>query len=354
MTEIEVNRAESQRLPAHLPSTAVDATRRPIPRRESRLGVLAERYALVVLLIVVVVFFSLYPPTSGTFLTLANFRVVLGTQGVLAIVALGALIPLIANQWDLSVGAVAGLSAVSVASLFSQNVPLWGVLLAAMIAGLTVGFVNALLVTKVGTSAVITTLGIAGVIAGAVTQITGGKSQVANIPAEFRAFGSGSVFGLPYVFWVMLVVAAGVHYLLSHTPYGRYLYAFGSNPEAARLVGLKTSLLLGSTFVIASVLAASGGLLLVARSGGADPRVGESLTMAALAAAFLSAASIKPGRYNVGGMLVAMLLLAFLNSGLNLAGAPPFVSQYVNGAALIVGVALAVIIGRRRRQRGKL
>ena len=77
-------------------------------------------------------------------------------------------------------------------------------------------------------------------------------------------------------------------------------------------------------------------------------RVGESFTLPALAAAFLSAASIKPGKYNVGGTLVAIFFLATLNSGLSLAGAPPYVSRYVNGAALIIGVALASLVGRRR------
>jgi ribose transport system permease protein len=339
VTETKVATTLSESAPEH-------ATRRP---RSLRWGHLAESYALVVLLVAVVAFFSLHPATRSTYLTSANLQVVLGTQAVLAIVALGALLPLIANQWDLSVGAVAGLSAVSVAYLFGHGYAFWQVLAVALATGVVAGLVNAVLVTRVGTSAVITTLGVAGVIAGAITQITGGQAQVANIPAQFMSFGSGSVAGLPYLFWVMVLVAGLVYYLLGHTPYGRYLYAFGSNAEAARLVGLRTSLLLGSTFVVASGLCAIGGVLLVARSGGADPRIGDSLTMSALAAAFLSAASIKPGRYNVGGLLVAMFLLAFLNSGLNLAGAPPFVTQYVNGVALIVGVALAVVIGRRRR-----
>ena len=87
----------------------------------------------------------------------------------------------------------------------------------------------------------------------------------------------------------------------------------------------------------------------MARAGGADPRVGESFTLPALAAAFLSAAAIKPGHYNVGGVLVAIFFLAALNSGLNLAGAANYVSNYVNGAALIVGVGLAGFMGRRRK-----
>jgi ribose transport system permease protein len=143
-------------------------------------------------------------------------------------------------------------------------------------------------------------------------------------------------------------VALAVYYVLVHTPFGRYVYAFGSSPDAARLVGVRTKLVLGSTFVASGALAGIAGVLQVARSGGADPRVGESLTLPALAAAFLSAAAVKPGRYNVGGLLVAILLLAFLSSGLNLVGAEPYITQYVNGGALIVGVALAVYLGRKR------
>ncbi len=83
--------------------------------------------------------------------------------------------------------------------------------------------------------------------------------------------------------------------------------------------------------------------------GRRDPRVGDSLTLPALAAAFLSAATIKPGQYNVFGTLVAVYFLAVLNSGLSLAGAQDYVASFVNGGALIVGVALAVRLGSRRQ-----
>jgi ribose transport system permease protein len=86
----------------------------------------------------------------------------------------------------------------------------------------------------------------------------------------------------------------------------------------------------------------------VARAGGADPAVGDGFTLPALAAAFLSAAAVKPGRYNVGGALVAIFFLAVLNNGLNLAGAQPYVASYVNGVALVAGVGLAAYLQRRR------
>src|SRR5205085_12684903 len=134
-------------------------------------------------------------------------------------------------------------------------------------------------------------------------------------------------------------------HLLEHTPYGRYLYALGANATAARLVGLRTKVLTSSAFVVAGVLAAVGGILAVARAGGANPHLGDQLLLPAFAAAFLSAASIKPGRYNVLGLLVAVYFLAVINNGLNLMGAQPYVSSFVNGGALIIGVSMANYLG---------
>lgn len=155
--------------------------------------------------------------------------------------------------------------------------------------------------------------------------------------------------GVPKIGLLVAAIALAVHYLLEHTPYGRYLFALGGNPIAARLVGLRTRSLIASTFVVAGVLAGIAGILAVARSGGANPRLGDQLLLPAFAAAFLSAASIKPGRPNVGGLLVAVYFLAVINNGLNLAGAQSYVSSFVNGGALVVGVALATWLGRRRR-----
>jgi ribose transport system permease protein len=317
--------------------------------RRSRLFAYAEAYALVALLMLVVVFFSFYGPTSATFPTTANLQAIIGNNSVLAIVALAALIPLVCNEFDLSVGAVAGVSSVFVASALSSGTPVVVAILIGVGIGLGIGIANALIITRFGVNAVITTLGTATILAGVNQAKTGGLAIVSNIPESVTSFGSGNTISIPRTAFALAVVAIAVTYLLVHTPFGRYAYALGSNPEAARLVGLRTGRTLGLTFVASGALAGAAGVLQVARAGGADPRVGESFTLPALAAAFLSAAAIKPGRYNVGGVLVAIFFLAALNSGLNLAGAEPYLTNYVNGGALIVGVGLAAFLGRRRK-----
>jgi ribose transport system permease protein len=307
---------------------------------------------MLLLLVMTAVFFSLYSETSDTFATWGNFQAVVSNQAVIAIVALGALIPLLCNEWDLSVGATAGLSSVFVASSLGSGISLSVAVLIGIALGAVIGLVNGLIITRAGVSAVITTLGMATIVDGIVNQKTGGLASNTNIPESLINFGSGNWLGVPCVAYALLAVVLGVVYVVSHTPVGRYLYALGSNPTGARLVGLRTKLLLGSTFVAAGTLSGIAGVLQVARAGGAAPEVGDNFTLPALAAAFLSAAAIRPGRYNVPGTLVAIFFLATLNSGLNLAGAPLYISNYVNGGALIIGVALAAYLGRKRSGRG--
>lgn len=307
-----------------------------------------EASALLGCLVLAGVFFSILPETSDTFLTSANIQVLIAGQAVVAVVALAILVPMAAGEWDLSVGAIAGLSAVMSASVMSGGDLVVGVL-AGVGVGALVGAVNALIVTRFKVHAVITTLGMATIVAGGINQKTAGLPVVGDIPETLTNLGSGTWIGIPRIGVVLLIVALVVHYVLEYTPYGRYLYALGANPTAARLVGLRTRLILATAFVIAGSVAAVGGVLLVARVGGADPGVGDQLLLPAFAAAFLSAASIKPGRYNVGGLLVAVYFLAVLNNGLNLAGAKPYVNLYVNGMALIIGVGLAAYLGRKHR-----
>ena len=307
-----------------------------------------EAYALPLLTAAVAIFFSMWPKTSQTFPTTANLQVLVGTQTVVAIVALGALVPLIAGEWDLSVGATAGLAAVSVAQLMSNGVNVVAALVVGLGLGMAVGLINAVITTRARVNAVITTLGMATVLTGVINQRTGGLAVVSNIPTAVIDFGTGTWLGLPRTAYAVGLLAGAVYYVFEHTPLGRYLYALGCNRAAAVLVGIRVNLVLATSFVLAGVLAAAGGCLQVARAGGADPNVGTGFTLPALAAAFLSAASIRPGKYNVPGTIVALLFLAVVNSGLNLAGAPPYVNSYVNGSALIAGVALAAWLGRRR------
>jgi ribose transport system permease protein len=328
------------------PGLPVAAKSRHLSRH--RLIELGEAYSLVILTIAIALFFTFYGPTSNLFPTSTNLKVLAAQQAVLAVVALAALIPLVADEWDLSVGANAGLCAIFVSSAMSDGTSVPAAVGLGLAIGVAVGVFNGLVVTRLRISAVIPTLGTATLITGIVTAKTGGLSIVSNIPASVTEFGSGDWLGIPRTVLALAVIAGLVYYLLEYTPLGRHLYSVGSNRSAAELVGIKGGRVIFWSFVIAGLLAGLAGALQVARAGGASPDVGEQFTLPALAAAFLSAASIKPGRYNVGGTIVAIFFLAVLNNGLNLAGAPNYVANLVNGTALIVGVGFGAMLGRRR------
>lgn len=316
------------------------------PRRSVRSYL--EAYAFVVLLIGAFIFFSVWSKTSSTFLTSANLQVMLGSNTVIAITALAALVPLICNEWDLSIGGSAAMSSVFVAAFMTNGMNVWLALAIGVAIGVGVGIANALLITRMGVNAVITTLGTSIIITGIINLKTGGVTLAGNIPASVTNFGTLNWLGVPRTVYALALVALLVYYVVDHTPFGRYLYALGSNRAAAHLAGIRVKVIIGSTFVFAGALCGGAGVLEVARSGGANPNLANALLLPALAAAFLSAAAIRPGKYNVGGVLVAVYFLAVLNSGLNLAGAQPYVSNFVNGGALIIGVGLAARLGDRR------
>ncbi|MBB4660767.1 ABC transporter permease [Conexibacter arvalis] len=314
----------------------------------SGFGHTVEALTLALVTVALCVFFGVWGETSATFPTTANMEALLANQAVLGVATLAILVPLVCNQYDLSVGANLGLSAVLAAKVLSEGAPLPAAIAVALAVGALGGLVNGLVVTRGRVNAVVVTLGTALVMTGAVNGITGGQAIIQGIPSDLISFGSSQTLGVPNLFLVLVVLALLAWRVLEHMPIGRYLYALGSNEEAARLVGLRPQRLVLMSFVTAGLLAGAAGMLMVARTGGASPRVGETYTMPAFAAAFLSAAAIRPGRFNVFGAIVAIIFLAVLKSGLNLAGVQPYVSDIVNGVALVAGVALAAYLGRRR------
>lgn len=317
---------------------------------QDRMLELVEAYALPVLFAVVFLFFCFWSKTSSTFPTKANIQNVLGNQAVIGILAVAIIIPLVAGEFDFSVGSVAGISQVLCAGFMSRlGAPLPVAVLVAIGVGALVGLSNGNTVARIGVNSLIVTLGISAVLAGIVLWYSKGQSIINGISKNLTDVGSGNWFGIPRTVYFLAVVAAAVYYMLEHTPYGRYLHSIGSNREAARLVGLRVERLVLISFVISGTLAGLAGVLLVARNGGASPQVGTiNDTLQAVSAAFLGATAIKPGRFNVLGTLVAIFFLAFTVTGLSLAGVQNWINDVFNGAALFVAVVISTVIGRKR------
>lgn len=311
---------------------------------------IAGRYNLVVLLLISIAVYAFWDKTSATFFTAPNFRNIVGSQVVLALLTLGLLLPLVAGQIDLSVGSVAGLSTILTAAAFANyNLPLWAGVLVGVAAGALVGLVNGFIVTRLRVDPFITTLGTASVVVGVVEWYTNGLSIVEGVPRALITFGSGNWFGIPSVIYALAAASLAIYYLIDHTPFGRSLNSIGVNRDAARLVGIKVERVILLAFIGSGVAAGIAGVMLTARSGAGNPQVGPFLTLAAIASAFLGATSFRPGRVNVMGALVAILFLNVNITGLSLAGVPNFINDLFTGVALVLAVALATTLGRRRR-----
>jgi ribose transport system permease protein len=309
-----------------------------------------ERFALPGILVLVLLFFSVWSKTGHLFASSANFQEVGSNYVYIGVLTLASLIPLVCGEFDFSVGSNAGFTQIVVATAMARfHVPLGFAIVLAIAFGAAVGLGNGNTVSRLGVNSLIVTLGTSGILLGVVEWYTGSQSINEGISNSLVNFGSESFLSVPDVVYLLAGVALVVYYVLQHTPYGRYLTSVGSNARAARLVGLRVDRLKLSAFVLAGALAGVAGVLLVAKNGSATPEAGNVTdTLSALAAAYLGATSIRPGRFNVPGAMLAVYFIGFSVSGLAISGVQSWISQVFSGAALFIAVVVSTVIGRRR------
>ena len=321
----------------------------PSGTSESRWVLAAERYGLVVLLAAMVMVFSVVPESAETFATHANLNNVLGGEVTLCIVAIAFTLPLMVGQLDLSVASIAGLASVTATAAMSfYGAPLIVAIAVALLIGLLFGAINGYLVAIVGLDSIIVTLAGMTLIAGVVQWYTAGMSINTGLSPALMDFGSLQWLAIPRVTYLLVIVIAASWYVVEKTPFGRYIRMIGSNRSAARLVGLPVRQLMFIVFAITGALAGVAGVLLMARSGGANPLDGPGLLLPGLAAVYLGATTIQPGRFNIIGTVLGVFFVAIAVSGLTLCGVPSFVEQLFNGGALLLAVALSRGLGRAR------
>ncbi|MBB4660620.1 ABC transporter permease [Conexibacter arvalis] len=325
----------------------VDAPSRTRSRRRA-VGPIVERFGLVWALLALIAFFSLWPTTSDSFLTTDNLRTLFANEAVVAIAALGALLPFVAGQFDLTIGAIAMLSSMIVAAIVTETgVPLVAAVPIAVVACAGVGLISGSVVAYLRAPAIVISLGMATLIGGVVLLYSGSRSII-GMPAALTDFGSLTWLGVPRPVWLLLVVVLVVGFVIRYTVTGRSLLMIGSNAEAARLVGVRTRRLILLSFVLAGLFYGVAGVLLLARTGAATPGDGLGLTVGALTAVFLGATTIKPGRFNVPGTIVGVFFVAVSINGLTLAGAADWVDPVFTGAAVVVAVAASTMLAQRR------
>jgi simple sugar transport system permease protein/ribose transport system permease protein len=316
------------------------------PGRDRRVAFLS-RYGTVLAALAIFATFALASPR---FVSATNIGNVLVQISVLMVISSGLTVAVASGEFDLSVGEVASLSGVLSAGLMVwSNLPVALAIVLPLLAGLVVGVVNGLLVTRLRIPSLIATLAMGPIALGINYAYDGGDSIYASFPDSFYVIATGRLFGVvPVPIVIALVVVGAFHVLLNRTRLGRAVTATGANIQAARLSGIGVDGCRITALALSSLGAAMGGVMLTARLGTGQPGAGEPYLLDSLTAVFLGMTAFKPGRATVQGTLVGVVIIGMLDNGLNLLGAPFYLQNEVRGLVMIAAVSLAVLRGEIR------
>ncbi|MEO0502178.1 MAG: ABC transporter permease [Pseudomonadota bacterium] len=305
-------------------------------------------YGLVILTVFLIGLFSALLP--DTFPTMLNLRSIISDKAIIALLSLGAMIPMAAGRIDLTVGYGIVLWHILAISLQTMLGLPWPVAVAfVLVLGAVTGFLNGLLVEVAKIDSFIATLGTGTVLYALALWHTGGRQMVGLLPDGFYALNTTFVFGLPITAYYLIVITVVMWIILEYTPVGRYLYAIGANQRAAQLNGIPTRKYVIGAFVASGTMTALAGVLLAAKLRIGQASVGLEFLLPALVGAFLGSTTIKPGRVNVWGTVVGVVILAVGISGIQQFGGSFWVEPLFNGVTLLVAIGIA---GYAQRKKG--
>ncbi|MEM8851708.1 MAG: ABC transporter permease [Pseudomonadota bacterium] len=304
-------------------------------------------YGLVILTVLLIVLFSLLLP--NTFPTMLNLRAIVSDKAIIALLSLGAMIPMAAGRIDLTVGygiVLWHILAISLQTMLGLPWPL--AVAVVLLLGALTGFLNGLLVEVARIDSFIATLGTGTVLYALALWHTGGRQMVGTLPEGFYDISTTFVFGLPITGYYLLVITLVMWLLLEYTPVGRYLYAIGANQRAAQLNGIPTRTYVIGAFMASGTLTALAGVILASKLRIGQASVGLEFLLPALVGAFLGSTTIKPGRVNVWGTIVGVAILAVGISGIQQFGGSFWVEPLFNGVTLLIAIGIAGYAQRRK------
>ena len=310
-------------------------------------------YGLVILTALLILLFSILLPQ--TFPTMLNLRSIISDKTIIAILSLAAMIPMAAGRIDLTIGygiVLWHVLAISLQTMFGLPWPI--AILIVILLGAFTGFLNGLLVEIAKIDSFIATLGTGTVLYAIALWHTGGRQVVGMLPQGFYALNGTMVFGLPITGIYVLALAFVMWIVLEYLPIGRYIYAIGANPKAAALNGIPVRRFVIGAFVTSGTLAAIAGVLLASKLRIGQASVGLEYLLPALVGAFLGSTTIKPGRVNVWGTMIGVIILAVGIAGIQQFGGSFYVEPLFNGVTLLVAIGIAGYAQRRRSHAGRM
>jgi ribose transport system permease protein len=325
-------------------STLVRGAAASAPNRRDVLAVLG-RYGALLVLAGLIIAVSVAEPS--TFPTSSNLINVLNQSALTAIIAMGLTLPLIAGEFDLSIGYVASLCGVISTELMAHGWAIPPAFAVGVAAGATIGLINGLIVTRIGVNAMVATLGVGTIAVGINYAIAAGVPVALNNPVPFINLTLGKFLGIPYPVYVMAGIALLLWVLVNRTVLGQSMQAVGGNPVAARICGLRVDRARLAVFVIAGICAAVTGVLLASRTGSAAVDGGDSYLLSAFAACFFGSAVLRDGQFHIVGTLVGVITVAIGFNAMALIGMSTYWQYLFQGGLLILGVGVGTLARRR-------
>jgi rhamnose transport system permease protein len=292
--------------------------------------------------------------TLTDFRTLSNINNLLNTTALIAIVAIGEAVVILARQIDLSVGAILGICAYLVGE-WSGHVsgpfsPVVGVLLALGL-GAAFGLGNGFLIDFFKMPAIIATLATLSIYTGLQIIVNNGSQlYLTQVPKWLAGLRGNAWFGIGTFIWIAVICLIIVSFILRRTRFGRDVYALGSNPGAAVYLGVKIRLRTYQIFALCGALAGLGGLLYTSQFGNVDATAGNGMNLTVIAAAVVGGVSLFGGAGTALSAVLGALLLGEIQNVLELTRISIFAEQTLQGAAIVIAVAVYAIVSRRLRR----
>lgn len=312
----------------------------------------AQVLSILAFFLACILFFAL---GSGTFLSVANFLNIIRQAAPILVVAVAMTFVIVTAGIDLSVGSTVALVNAVCAILLAAGLPWVPVVVGMLAFGAATGLVQGWFIAYQGIPAFIVTLAGLSILRGFALWLTEGYSiPVPQIPG-FYAIGRGTMLGIPVPAWIALGVVLVGLVVLETTKYGRQVVAVGSNPEAARRVGMPARWVIASVYGITGVASALAGLMIAARLGSGSSNAAVGFELQVIAAVVLGGTSLMGGRGTILGTTLGALTIAVIGNGLILLKISPFFTQIVTGAIILGAIWLntrifAARLGPRRRK----
>ncbi len=283
------------------------------------------------------------------FLSASNLSQVAVLASIIAVAAMGEALVVITRNVDLSVEAMMGLVAYCVASILEQHIlDAPGAIVVGLGLGFVLGMINGVVVTVFKVPAIVATLGTLSIFRG-IDYFIAGSHQVplAALPPGFTDAARDSFLGIPIFVAIVLIVVVIGSLILRYTPFGRQLYAVGSNPEAAAILGIPSRLVVFTAFAFCGLLAGVAGVLWVIEFGTINGTSATGVVLAVIAAVVVGGVNIFGGTGTLVGAALGALFLGFIANALILVGLSQFWLQAIYGVVILVAVSADAIILRR-------